>query len=131
MRNLESGLRGLGALMLCVVAAAPALGWGDIHRTTYLSFRHPFFLCGARVPGGTLRFERIGREPSYQVRVSRPGGGPVILQASTRLVVRPAGIPRERSVVWAAWTGEPLRLRAWFPLGEPLGHEFPKTCTAP
>ncbi len=122
--------RGLGALVLWAVAAMPALGWGDIHRTTYLSFRHPFVLCGTLVPGGTLLFERVGPDPPYQVRVSRAGGGQPILQTETRLVTRPAGVPRERSVLWEAWTGEPRRLRVWFPLGEPHGHEFPETCSA-
>ena len=97
---------------------------GNAH-TNYLTFSAPFALPGLALPAGTYTFEVIVPGSSDVVRVSSRDGALVYFQGFTLRVDRPRGLRADRQIVFSeVQAGVPPSVRAWFPIGETVGHEF-------
>ena len=114
------------AAMIAVVLAAASVAQGDIPpRMNYLKFSAPFALPGVALPAGTYVFEVIEPGQYNVVQVKNKKGGHVYLTAFTRQVSRPANLPAQQQIVFrevAAGMTPPVK--AWFPIGASIGHEF-------
>jgi hypothetical protein len=111
------------AIVTGLLAARTASG--DVSHTNYLTFSAPFALPGVTLPAGTYTFES-GIPGSYDVvRVMSRDRGQLYFMAFTKRVQRPRGLAANRQIV----LGEaPARVappvKAWFPIGGSIGHEF-------
>jgi hypothetical protein len=105
--------------------AAPTAS-GNIPHTNYLTFSAPFALPGVSLPAGTYVFDVVVVAGSHDVvRVTSRDGSRIYLTAFTARVQRPKGLPVTRQIVFneaAAGTTPPVK--AWFPIGQAIGHQF-------
>jgi hypothetical protein len=98
---------------------------GSIPHTNYLTFSAPFALPGVSLPAGTYVFDVVATGSNDVVRVTSRDGSRIYLTAFTTRVQRPAGLPANRMIVFnevAAGMTPPVK--AWFPLGQSIGHQF-------
>ena len=114
------------AAVIAVVLAAASIAQGDIPpRLNYLTFSAPFALPGVALPAGSYVFEVIEPGQYDVVQVKNRKSGHVYLTAFTRQISRPTGLPASQQIVFrevAAGMTPPVK--AWFPIGERVGHEF-------
>ncbi len=114
-------------LVSCVVAAlglmtAASVAKANAQHTTYLTFSAPVALPGVALPAGTYIFEVVIPDV---VRVRSRDRAQVYLTAFTRTVERPAGLRADHPVVVnEVPAGMTPSIKAWFPIGEFVGHEF-------
>jgi hypothetical protein len=98
---------------------------GNAPHTTYFTFSAPFALPGISLPGGTYMFEVVSPSSNTLVRVTSRDGRHVYLTTYTRTVDRPS---RQRADLQLLFNEVPAgttpSVRAWYPLGDPIGHEF-------
>jgi len=117
-------------LASCVIAAlgvvtAASVARANAPHTTYLTFSAPFALPGVALPAGTYIFEVVVPGSADVVRVRSRDGAQVYLTAFTRRVIRPAGLRADRQVaLHEVPAGMTPPIKAWFPIGESIGHEF-------
>jgi hypothetical protein len=116
-------------LVSCVAIVAGLLAVraasGSIPHTNYLTFNAPFALPGVSLPAGTYVFDVIATGSHDVVRVTSRDGSRTYLTAFTTRVQRPVGLPVNRMIVFnevAAGMTPPIK--AWFPLGQSIGHQF-------
>jgi hypothetical protein len=112
-------------LVLAGLLGAASAARGDVAHVNYLTFSGPFVLPGVTLPAGTYTFE-VASPGSYDVvRVLSRDRGQQYLTAFTRRVERPRGLPANRQIVFQeAPAGMTTPIKAWFPIGESIGHEF-------
>jgi hypothetical protein len=98
---------------------------GDVAHVNYLTFSGPFALPGVTLPAGTYTFE-VASPGSYDVvRVLSRDRGQQYVTAFTKRVERPRGLPANRQIVFQeAPAGMTPPIKAWFPIGDSIGHEF-------
>jgi hypothetical protein len=112
-------------LALLGLATDGSVARANAPHTMYLTFNTPFALPGVALPAGTYVFEVLIPGSSDVVRVTSRDGAQVYLTAFTRRVDRPAGLRADRPVVFnEVPAGMTPPIKAWFPIGESLGHEF-------
>ena len=112
------------AVVLAGLLSAAAVARGNAH-TNYLTFSAPFALPGVALPGGTYAFDVVAPGSEDVVRVSSRDGAHVYLLAFTRRVDRPRELRADRQIVFTeAPAGDAPSVKAWFPIGESVGHEF-------
>jgi hypothetical protein len=116
-------------LVSCVAIVAGLLAAraasGSIPHTNYLTFSAPFALPGVTLPAGTYTFDVLYRGSEDVIRVSSRNGAHVYLTAFTVRVQRPKGLPVTRQIVFnEVATGMTPPVKAWFPIGQAIGHEF-------
>jgi len=117
---------------LLVTGAAVVLALGapisafDSNHTTRLTFNTPIGLPGVSLPAGTYVFEVVDNMSTLDiVRVSSRDRRHSYLITITRPVLRPAGVKDDRQIVFAeVKPGNPLRIAAWYPIGDRQGREF-------
>ncbi len=110
---------GIGLVTAASVAKANA------PHTMYLTVSAPFALPGVALPAGTYVFEVVMPGSLDLVRVSSRDRGQVYLTAFTQRVNRPAKLGPDRSLVFnEVPAGMTPPIKAWFPLGDSIGHEF-------
>ena len=98
---------------------------GSIPYTNYLTFSAPFALPGVSLPAGTYVFDVVTTGSNDVVRVTSRDGSRIYLTAFTVRVNRPKGLPLTRQIVFnEAATGMTPPVKAWFPIGQPIGHQF-------
>jgi len=98
---------------------------GSIPHTNYLTFSGPFALPGVTLPAGTYVFDVMYSGSEDVIRVSNRKGGHVYLTAFTRRVQRPRGLRADRQIVFnETRAGAAPTVKAWFPIGQAIGHEF-------
>lgn len=111
------------AVVLAGLLSAASLARGNAH-TNYLTFSAPFALPGVAFPAGTYTFEVVAPGSNDVVRVSSRDRARVYL-AFTQRVDRPRGLRADRQIVFAeVAAGLTPPVKAWFPMGEAVGHEF-------
>ena len=96
-------------------------------QTMYLTFSGPVSLPGVALGTGTYLFERASPDgPAFDVvRVLSPDRRRVYFQGFTLAVDRPAGMhPGQVVTIGEAPAGAPTPIKAWYPEGETLGHQF-------
>ena len=109
-------------LSLGITASVHATG--ALH-TNYLTFSAPVALPGVALPAGTYIFEVVIPGSADVVRVTSRDGAHVYVTAFTRRVDRPAGLRAGSLVVFnEVPAGMTPPVKAWFPIGESMGHEF-------
>lgn len=112
-------------LMLAGLLGAASVARGDIAHVNYLTFNAPFALPGVALPAGTYTFELVIPGSYDVVRVMSRDRSQAYLTAFTQRVVRPRGLPANRQIVFGEVpTGTTPPIKAWFPIGESIGHEF-------
>ena len=94
--------------------------------TNYLKFSTGFALPGVELPAGVYTFEVVNPETEADVvRVSSKDRRQVYFTGFTTRVRRPAGMPKDRLVVFGeARRGEAQRIAVWFPIDSSTGHQF-------
>jgi len=120
MTNRKLFLVALSVILGIVAVAGSASAWSS--RTNYLTFSAPVALPGVTLGAGTYVFERVTPEI---VRVSHRATKQVYLTAFTHAIARPINMPREQFVTLGeAQAGVAPPIKAWFPEGYTVGHEF-------
>jgi hypothetical protein len=112
-------------LVLAGLLGAASVARGDVAHVNYLTFSAPFALPGVTLPAGTYTFE-LAIPGSYDVvRVMSRDRGQLYLTAFTKRVERPRGLPNNRQIVFQEVpAGMTPPIKAWFPIGQSVGHEF-------
>jgi hypothetical protein len=122
---LKSKLVVSSVLMIAGLLGAASVARGDVSHVNYLTFSAPFALPGVSLPAGTYAFE-VEVPGSYDVvRVKSRDNQHLYLTVFTRRVERPSGPRANTPIVFAevpAGTTPPIK--AWFPIGQSVGHEF-------
>lgn len=111
------------AIVAALLAARAASG--SIPHTNYVTFSAPFALPGVSLPAGTYVFDVVSEGSNDVVRVMNRDGSRVYLTQFTIRVQRPRGLPANRLIVFnevAAGATPPVK--AWFPIGQSIGHQF-------
>jgi hypothetical protein len=120
-----SNIRLTVASLVGILAVGASLSATSIERTNYLTFSAPFALPGVSLPAGTYAFQVVAPGSHDVVRVSSRDGARVYLLAFTNPVDRPNGLRRDYQIVFnEAQAGMAPPVKAWFPIGENVGHEF-------
>jgi hypothetical protein len=117
------------AAVSCAVAVAglfaASVAQGNVSGKNYLTFSAPFALPGVALPAGSYIFEVVVPGSYDVVRVTKRDDVRVHVTAFTRRIDRPSGLAANSQIVFgevSAGTTPPVR--AWFPIGESVGHEF-------
>lgn len=114
-----------GAAVLGLVLTAPAQGAGPALHTTYLTFSGRFSLPGVSLGAGTYIFERVSPTAGTVVQVLSQDRSQAYYLGFTMRVDRPRDWRADRVVLLDETPpGTPVRVKAWFPVGEPRGYEF-------
>jgi len=111
----------LGLVLVTSVGAA-----SEEKRTAYLTFSGPVGLPGVVLPAGTYIFEVPDPNMSWDiVRVTNRQRSQVYFTAFTDRVERRAEMRGETGITFAEpEAGRVRKVAAWYPRGEPVGHEF-------
>ena len=115
-----------GIVFLGLITTASVGAWPTARHTTYLTFSAPFALPGVSLPAGTYIFElAVPESRGDVVRVMSRDRTHVYLMAFTQTIDRPAGLPANGHVLFEeVRSGTTPPVKAWFPIGEFIGHEF-------
>ena len=115
-----------GAVILAVSATASIQASFSAERTTYVKFSRSVALPGLELTPGTYIFELA--EPSSNhnlVRVMSRDRRKVYATQFTILVQRPASVTDNHGITFReAPAGMAPPIKAWYPSGEQVGHEF-------
>ena len=112
------------AFVLFVTMVGAAHAWSPV-RKMYLTFSGPVALPGVTLPTGTYVFEQVTDTSASLVRVFNASHSKLYLQNLTIPVSRPAGMSRDRTIVFSeTQPGIPPRIESWFPQDESVGHKF-------
>ena len=114
-------------VVLAVSFTAPSMQAGaSLAKVNQLTFNAPVGLPGVVLLPGRYAFEAgpLGTNPNI-VRVTSADYKKVYFTGFTQRVSRPAHMtPGEVISVGEAPIGAPTPIRAWYPIGSQLGHEF-------
>ena len=124
MRNRKSRLVAGAVAIAAFVMVASAQAWQP--RINYLTFGSAVALPGVALPPGSYTFELAPPTGSLNaVRVTSRDGRQLFYYGLTQVVMRPAGMPQDRTVTFGeAARGGPPPIAAWYPLGSDTGHRF-------
>ena len=116
-------LGALAATAVAMTASSVSANYGSLN---YLTFSAPVALPGVVLPRGSYAFEIANPDTTADVvRVRSRDRSGVHFLGFTRRVPRPAGLAADHALsMGEGRAGEPVPIRAWFPLGESYGHEF-------
>ena len=116
------------AALLAAVLTAPASAGANQSKLTRLTVNRAVALPGVTLPAGTYTFEVAnGATSANVVMVSSPSGAgrKVHFLGLTRVIERPHSLPDSQVItIGEAPAGEPVPIRAWFPIGYASGHQF-------
>jgi hypothetical protein len=95
-------------------------------KTTYLTFTRPVMLPGVALGSGTYTFEIPDPQMAWDVvRVSSRDRRVVYYSGFTRVVPRPAGLPKHQTVSFAeARASVPQPIAVWWPSNDSFGRQF-------
>jgi len=114
----------IAAVLVAVAVAAE--GSGSTRTASCVAFGGAVVLPGIDLKAGTYVFELA--DPSQAnniVRVLNEQRTKVYVTAYTRTIRRPPELPPSVIIVFVEGaSGAPLPVKAWFPAGESIGHEF-------
>lgn len=113
-----------GVAAMLVTASGIGLRAGTGARN-YLTFGRPMAILGTVLAPGRYTFEVATPNTSANlVRVTGPDHK-VQFTGFTMRVRRPDTLPGDQALVFGeAKSGDPVPIKAWYPIGESYGHEF-------
>ncbi len=126
MMNRKLAAAAFGVAIVAVMAAVSTQAWVSPERTTYVKFSRSVALPGLELTAGTYIFELAdpGTNQSL-VRVMSRDRRRVYTQQFTMSVQRPASVKDDHGITFAeAPAGEAPPIKAWYPNGDSIGHEF-------
>ena len=97
---------------------------GNLPDTNYLTFSGAVALPGVTLPAGTYIFERADQNTPDIVRVLSRDRRTVYLSAYTTSIRRPRNLGDRIVLLSEVARGATPQVRAWFPIGDAMGHEF-------
>jgi hypothetical protein len=115
---------------VAAIGAAAILVGGALHArasasdTTYLTFSRAVSLPGVTLPAGTYIFERVEDNSPSVVHVLSRDRKQVYWMAFTTPIARPNALGNRVVVLGEAAAGQAPPIRAWFPIGQTIGHQF-------
>ena len=115
---------------VAAIGAAAILVGGALHAratgsdATYLTFSRAVSLPGVTLPAGTYLFQRASDNTPNIVQVLSRDRKKVYLMAFTDPIARPNNLGSRVVLLSETAAGATPQLRAWFPIGEPTGHQF-------
>jgi hypothetical protein len=122
---LKSKLVIVSSVVILAGVLGAAAARANASHTNYLTFSAPFALPGIALPAGTYIFEVVSPGSYDVVRVMSRDGQQVYLTAFTSQVQRPRGLRADRQILFnEVRSGVTPAVKAWFPVGESIGHEF-------
>ena len=115
-----------GVLLVGWLVTSSASAFGDVGRTTYLTFNRPVSVPGVSLAPGTYRFEIVNPNTSSDiVRVSNRDRSRVYWTGFTLHTTRPGGMKRDQVISFGeAPVNTPLPIKAWYFIGENTGRQF-------
>ena len=119
-KSAAVGAAAIAAVILGVSFHARA----DVSDTNYLTFSRAVSLPGVTLQAGVYIFERAGQNVPDIVRVLSRDRTKVYLTAYTTSIPRPQSLGNRVVLLGEAAAGEAPPIRAWFPVGEMMGHQF-------
>jgi hypothetical protein len=122
MFTSKTAVVAIGAVAILVGAALHARA--NVSDTTYLTFSRAVSLPGVTLPAGTYIFERAEQNAPSVVHVLSRDRKKVYWMAFTTPIARPDSLGNRVVVLGEAAAGEAPPVRAWFPIGETIGHQF-------
>jgi hypothetical protein len=112
-------------LVLAGLLGAASVATGSVSHVNRLTFNAPFALPGVALPAGTYTFESVVPGSYDVVRVMSRDRQQLYLIAFTKRIERPRGLPANRQIVFGEVpAGMTPPVKAWFPIGDSIGHEF-------
>ena len=115
-----------GVAILAVMATASTQASVTAERTTLVKFNRSVTLPGLELTPGTYIFELA--EPGQNqnlVRVLSRDRRRIYTTQFTMLVQRPANVSDNHGITFnEAPAGMPLPIKAWYAVGDTVGHEF-------
>jgi hypothetical protein len=115
------------ALLLVGICVTPSTQAGSaLSNVNQVAFSAPVALPGVILLPGKYVFEAgaLGMSPNI-VRVTSPDYQKLYFVGLTQRVARPANMASNQVVALGeARIGEPSPIRAWYPIGTQMGHEF-------
>ena len=125
MGNRKSVFAVCGALGLALLMVTSSHAWVGQKNLSYLTFNGVVALPGGTLAAGTYIFELADQRVANLVRVSSRDRARVYFLLSTRTSQRPREMSVDRTVVLGeSVPGTPPPIKAWYPAGEQVGHEF-------
>jgi len=122
MFNLKSTAAAIGAAAVLLGVSSHARA--NVSDTTYLTFNQAVSLPGVRLPAGTYIFERADENTPDIVRVMSRDRRTVYLTAFTTSIRRPQNLSGAVVLLGEVARGATPEVRAWFPTGDVVGHQF-------
>jgi len=123
-RKLAVGM--LGIAFVALFAAVSTQASMDPSRTTYVKFNRPVALPGVELTAGTYIFELADPSSNHSlVRVLSRDRRHTYTQQFTTQVQRPKNMDDRQGISFGeAQPGMAAPVKAWYPSGEAVGHEF-------
>jgi hypothetical protein len=116
------------AALVAAILVVPGSAGANQSKLTRLTFNRTMALPGVTLPAGTYTFEVQNTATSANVVLvsSRtPGGRKVHYLGLTHPIERPHNLASSQVItIGEAPAGEPVPIRAWFPVGYSSGHQF-------
>jgi hypothetical protein len=122
MFTSKSAVAALGAVAVLIGASLHARA--NASDTTYLTFSRAVSLPGVTLPAGTYIFERVDQNIPSIVHVLSRDRKTVYLMAFTTPIARPDSLGSRVVLLGEAAAGATPKVRAWFPIGDNVGHQF-------
>ena len=126
MLNRRFVVAALALLLVCVCVTPSTQAGSVLSNVNQVTFSAPVALPGVILLPGKYVFEAgaVGMNPNI-VRVTSPDYQKLYFIGLTQYVTRPANMPSNQAVALGeARIGEPSPVKAWYPIGSPMGHEF-------
>jgi hypothetical protein len=121
MLNLKSAAA-IGAVAVLLGFSLHARA--NVSDTSYLTFSRAVSLPGVTLPAGTYIFERASENTPDIVHVLSRDRKTVYFMAFTTPIARPQGLDNGVVLLGEAAAGAAIPVRAWFPIGQTVGHQF-------
>jgi hypothetical protein len=112
------------AVVAAVILGVSFHARANVPDTSYLTFSRAVSLPGVTLPAGTYIFERADQNVPDIVRVLSRDRKKVYLTTYTISIPRPQGLGDRVVLFGEAAGGIAPPVRAWFPAGEVMGHQF-------
>ena len=113
-----------GTLVLGLLVAASGHAWSVNHENN-LTFNRPVALPGVVLPAGSYTFDVASPTALDVVVVRNKAHTKTFYMGFTSTVERPARMSTTASITFRETSAnEPPPIAAWYPIGDPLGHEF-------
>jgi hypothetical protein len=123
--DVMSNTRLTVAALVGILIVAASVSATSIEHTNYVTFSAPIALPGVSLPAGTYIFTvPLDSQSLDVVRVTSRDGRRIYFTGFTQMVERAGRATGVGIVLGEAASGAPTPVKAWFPAGHRLGHQF-------